>query len=140
MRKMPLHEVEDTLTRAVKKCMEGIAIKVGHKLEKELGALVGLVFDAWTHCGVHYVVLNAVYEADGALIVSLLGLSPHTKGTQTADAHVQVFENILDVYNKTNSMVGFLVGDNCSTNQSIAMTADERNAHPLSAVPVIGST
>ncbi|KAF1778712.1 hypothetical protein GQ600_1429 [Phytophthora cactorum] len=45
MRKMPLHEVEDTLTRAVKKCMEGIAIKVGHKLEKELGALVGLVFD-----------------------------------------------------------------------------------------------
>eukprot|EP00644_Phytophthora_capsici_P010759 jgi/Phyca11/104645/e_gw1.9.920.1 len=31
-----------------------------------------------------------------------------------------MFKNILDVYNKTEDMVGFLVGDNCSTNQSIA--------------------
>ncbi|KAG3251646.1 hypothetical protein PI124_g3733 [Phytophthora idaei] len=131
-----MSKLRPVTVKTVKKCMEGIAIKVGHKLEKELGAIVGLVFDTWTHCDVHYVVLYAVYEADGALSVSLLGLSPHTKGTQTADAHVQVFENILDVYNKTNSMVGFLVGDNCSTNQSIAI----KMSVPLSAVPVIGST
>ncbi|OWY92297.1 hypothetical protein PHMEG_00038761 [Phytophthora megakarya] len=52
MRNMPIQEVEDELTRAmsklrpvtvkaVKKCMEGIAIKVGCKLEKELGTLFG---------------------------------------------------------------------------------------------------
>ncbi|KAG6941904.1 hypothetical protein JG687_00019374, partial [Phytophthora cactorum] len=91
MRNMPIHEVEDALTRvmsklrpvtvkAVKKYLEGLAIKVGHKLEKELGTLFGLMFDGWSHAGVDYVALFAVYEADGKL---------HTK-----------------------DMVGFLVDDN----------------------------
>ncbi|KAG2780343.1 hypothetical protein PC116_g13459 [Phytophthora cactorum] len=128
---MSIHEVENALTRAmsklcpvtvkaVKKCLEGLAIKVGHKLEKEMGTLFGLMFDGWSHAGVHYVALFAVYEADGKLHVSLLGLSPLTDGSQTADAHVKLFENILDVYDKTKDMVGFLMGDNCNTNQSVA--------------------
>ncbi|RLN87487.1 hypothetical protein BBJ28_00025084 [Nothophytophthora sp. Chile5] len=131
MRNMPIHEVEDPLTRtmsklqpvtvkAVKKGMEGIAIKIGQKLEKELGKLFDLMFDGWTHAGVHYIAVFAVYEADGDLCVPLLGLSPLADGTQTADAHVQMFGNILDVYNKTDDMVAFLVGDNCATNQSVA--------------------
>ncbi|KAJ8558998.1 hypothetical protein ON010_g8451 [Phytophthora cinnamomi] len=70
--------------------------------------------------GTHYVALYAVYEARGKLRVPLLGLSPLEDGTQTADAHIKLFENILDVYNKTNDMVGSMVGDNCATNQSIA--------------------
>ncbi|KAG3111248.1 hypothetical protein PI125_g9295 [Phytophthora idaei] len=80
------------------------------------------MFDGWSHAGVHYVVLFAVYEADGKLHVPLLGLSPLADGSQTADAHVKLFENILDVYvyDKTKDMVGFLVGDNCNTNQSVA--------------------
>uniref|UniRef100_H3GUY7 Uncharacterized protein n=1 Tax=Phytophthora ramorum TaxID=164328 RepID=H3GUY7_PHYRM len=106
--------------KAVKKCMEGIASAVGIKLEKELGTLIGLMFDGWTHAGVHYIGLYAVYEAEGELRVPLLGLPPLTDGTHTADAHAQLFENVLDVYHKTNDMVGFLVGDNCNTNQCIA--------------------
>ncbi|ETI54594.1 hypothetical protein F443_02618 [Phytophthora nicotianae P1569] len=108
MRNMPVSEVEDDLTRAmsklrpvttkaVKKCMKGIAIRVGRRLEKELGTLFGLVLDGRSHAGVHYVGRYAVYEADG-----------------------EMFKNILDVYNKTEDMVGFMVGDNCSTNQPIA--------------------
>ncbi|KUF77507.1 hypothetical protein AM587_10002609 [Phytophthora nicotianae] len=131
MRNMPVHEVEDAFTRAmsklrpvtvksVQKCMEGIAIKVGQQLEKELGELFGLMFDGWSHAGIHYVALFAVYEADGKLHVPLLGLSPLADGTQTADAHVQLFKSTLDVYNKTLSMVAFMVGDNCNTNRSIA--------------------
>ncbi|KAG2783767.1 hypothetical protein PC129_g13857 [Phytophthora cactorum] len=99
--------------------MEDIAIKVGHELEKELGTLFGLMFDGWTHCGVHYLARYAVYASDGALRVPLLGLFPLTEDTQTADAHVQLFENTLDVYNKTKAMVEFLVGDNSSINQFI---------------------
>ncbi|KAE9321784.1 hypothetical protein PR003_g17390 [Phytophthora rubi] len=129
---MPIHEVEDALTRtmsrlrpttvkAVKKCMEGIAIKVGQELEKELGTLFVLIFDGWSPAGVHYVGLFAVFETDGELRMPLLGLSPIDEGSQTADVLINLFENILDVYNKTTAMVGFLVGDNCSTNQSIAM-------------------
>lgn len=85
MRNMPVHEVEDALTRAmsklrpvtvkaVQKCMEGIAIKIGQDLKKELGILFGLMFDGWSHAGVHYVALFAVYEPDGKLRVPLLGL------------------------------------------------------------------
>ncbi|KAG6953605.1 hypothetical protein JG687_00012305 [Phytophthora cactorum] len=129
MRNMAIHEVEDALTRAmsklhpvtvkaVKKCLEGLAIKVGHKLEKELGRLFGLMFDRWSHAGVHYVALFAFYEEDGKLHVPLLGLPPLADGSQTADAHIKLFENILNVYDKTKDMVGFLVGDNCNTNQS----------------------
>ncbi|KAG2980528.1 hypothetical protein PC121_g23220 [Phytophthora cactorum] len=106
MRNMPIHEVEDALTRvmsklrpvtvkAVKKYLEGLAIKVGHKLEKELGTLFGLMFDGWSHAGVDYVALFAVYEADGKLHVPLLGLSPLVDGSQTADAHVKLFENTM---------------------------------------------
>ncbi|OWZ00210.1 hypothetical protein PHMEG_00028652 [Phytophthora megakarya] len=131
VRNMPLHEVEDALTRAmsklrpvtvkaVMKCLEGIAINFGQDLTKELGTLFGLMFDGWSHAGVHYIALFAVYEADGKLRAPLLGLSPLADGTQTADAHVHLFKNILDVYSKSAADVGFLVGDNCNTNLSIA--------------------
>ncbi|OWY95181.1 LOW QUALITY PROTEIN: hypothetical protein PHMEG_00034881 [Phytophthora megakarya] len=131
MQNMPIHEVEDGLTRAmsklqpvtvkaVKKCMKGIAIKVGCKLEKELGTLFGLMFDGWTHGGTHYVALYGVYEDDETLRVPLLGLFPLADGTQTADAHMELFKNILDMYDKTPQMVGLLVGDNYNTNQAIA--------------------
>ncbi|KAG4039164.1 hypothetical protein PC123_g25280 [Phytophthora cactorum] len=103
---MPIHEVEDALTRvmsklrlvtvkAVKKCLEWLAIKVGHKLEKELGTLFGLMFDGWSHAGGDYVALFAVYEADGKLHVPLLGLSPLADRSQTADAHAKLFENTM---------------------------------------------
>lgn len=140
MRNMPVHEVEDALTRAmsklrpvtvkaVQKCMEGIAIKIGQDLKKELGILFGLMFDGWSHAGVHYVALFAVYEPDGKLRVPLLGLPPLADGNQTADVHVELFKNILDVYNKTLDMVGFMVGDKYNTNQAIANKM---------AVPLVG--
>ncbi|GMF59544.1 unnamed protein product [Phytophthora fragariaefolia] len=82
MRNTPIHKVEDELIRtmsklqsvtvkAVKKCMEGIAIKIGKKLEVELDELFGLMFDgcshAESHAEFHYVALFAVYEADAEL-------------------------------------------------------------------------
>ncbi|EGZ17545.1 hypothetical protein PHYSODRAFT_499950 [Phytophthora sojae] len=78
------------------------------------------MFDGWTHAGIHYVALYAVYETAGKLRIPLLGMSPLDDGDQTADAHIKLFKNILDVYDKTSDMVGFLVGDNCATNLSIA--------------------
>ncbi|EGZ06982.1 hypothetical protein PHYSODRAFT_530223 [Phytophthora sojae] len=78
------------------------------------------MFDGWTHAGIHYVALYAVYETAGKLRIPLLGMSPLEDGDQMADAHIKLFKNILDVYDKTSDMVGFLVGDNCATNQSIA--------------------
>ncbi|KAE9113159.1 hypothetical protein PF010_g10193 [Phytophthora fragariae] len=112
---MPVHEVEDRLARsisklrpviakAVNKCMEGIAIEVGQKLGKEMGTLFALMFDGWSHAGIHYVALSAVNETDDKLRVPPLGLSPLEDDSQTADARIKLFGNILDVYHKTNDM------------------------------------
>jgi hypothetical protein len=46
-------------------------------------------------------------------------MSPMEDGF-TADAHLEHLEAILSVYGKKLTMVKFLVGDNCSTNQSAA--------------------
>jgi hypothetical protein len=93
MRNMPIHEVEDELTRAmskrqlvtvkaVKKCMERIAIKIGKKLEVELGEHFGLMFDGWSNAGVDYVAIFAVNEADVEFRVPLIGLSPCRRGSE----------------------------------------------------------
>ncbi|KAE9285421.1 hypothetical protein PR003_g26587 [Phytophthora rubi] len=87
--------------------MEGIAIKVDQELEKELGTLFRLMFDGWLHAGVHYVVFFAVFATDGELCMPLLDLSPITDESQIADVHINMFENILGVYNKTTVMVFF---------------------------------
>eukprot|EP00644_Phytophthora_capsici_P008357 jgi/Phyca11/114426/e_gw1.26.216.1 len=50
----------------------------------------------------------------------LLSISPVVEGSQTADVHIEHFKRVLDVYNKTTSMILFVVGDNCTTNRSIA--------------------
>ncbi|ETM98415.1 hypothetical protein PPTG_19620 [Phytophthora nicotianae INRA-310] len=39
---------------------------------------------------------------------------------QTASAHLEHMESVLMLYNKDLSMVRFLIGDNCSTNQCLA--------------------
>ncbi|KAE9030504.1 hypothetical protein PR002_g9868 [Phytophthora rubi] len=92
----------------------------GQKLGKEKGTLFVLMFAGWSHAGIHYVALYAVFETDGKLRFPLLGLSPLEDSSQTADAQIKLFGNIIDAYDKTNDMVGFLVGDNRATNQSIA--------------------
>lgn len=39
---------------------------------------------------------------------------------QTAQAHIEFIECVLRLYQQNPSMVKFLVGDNCATNQSVA--------------------
>lgn len=51
------------------------------------------------------------------------------KDGQSADAHIEFIDAILDVYGKTLTMVEFVVADNCATNKSVATKLD---------VPLIG--
>ncbi|KAG3085972.1 hypothetical protein PI124_g18311 [Phytophthora idaei] len=67
----------------------------------------------------HYVAVYGVFEADGVLRMQLLAVSPLQDDSQDADAHIKLFDGLLDVYNKKRDMVAFVIGDNCSTNQSI---------------------
>eukprot|EP00644_Phytophthora_capsici_P002948 jgi/Phyca11/103032/e_gw1.7.895.1 len=68
----------------------------------------------------HYIAVYGAFDTEGDLRLQLLAVSPLDDGLQDADVHIKLFDGVLDVYNKTLDMVAFIVGDNCSTNQSIA--------------------
>ncbi|KAG6950729.1 hypothetical protein JG688_00014027 [Phytophthora aleatoria] len=68
------------------------------------------MFDGWSNGSMHYVAVYGVFEADGVLRIQLLAVSPLQ----------DLFDGVLDVYNKKLDMVAFVIGDNCSSNQSIA--------------------
>ncbi|OWY97264.1 hypothetical protein PHMEG_00032258 [Phytophthora megakarya] len=114
---LPISKVEDDLTqsmskwepvtaKALREAMEGVFIKVGEKMEVEMGASSGLIFDDWSYGSMHFVGLCAVYCVDGQL--------------RTPDAHIKLLLAVLGIYNKTAAMVHFLVGDNGVTNKAIA--------------------
>jgi hypothetical protein len=100
--------------------MEGVAAKVGAALATEIGELVGLIFDGWSHASFHYIGIFAVYEVNGKRYQPLLGVSPLEEGQQDANAHIRLMYSVFAVYNKTIDMARFLVADNCATNKTIA--------------------
>ncbi|KAG3111168.1 hypothetical protein PI124_g9772 [Phytophthora idaei] len=139
-RNMPLLEVDNELTRLMSRwtsvssrvllnSMHDVAKKMGMTLEVTLGICFGIMFDGWSSGSIHYVAVYGVFDTDGNLRLQLLAVSPLDDGSQDADAHIKLFDCVLDVYNKTLDMVAFIVGDNCSTNQSIATKLD---------VPLVG--
>ncbi|KAG6966181.1 hypothetical protein JG687_00005010 [Phytophthora cactorum] len=114
-RSMPLSEVDDERTRAmdkwrptnskaVKKDVITVAPNLGSVISEEMGDEIGVI----------------LYTVDGRLRRTLLVVSPLDDGNQDADAHIALFRNVLDVYNKTIDVIRFLVADNCNTNRSIA--------------------
>ncbi|OWY96167.1 hypothetical protein PHMEG_00033634 [Phytophthora megakarya] len=130
-RNMPLSEVDKELTRSMSKwrsvssrvlltSMHDAAKKIGKSLEEALGSYFALMFDGWSHSSMHYVAVYAVFEADGAVKLQLLALSPLQDGSKDDDLHIELLDGVLDVYDKRLAMVACVVGDNCSTNQTIA--------------------
>ncbi|KAE9319434.1 hypothetical protein PF008_g18272 [Phytophthora fragariae] len=93
--------------------------KAGGVITEEMGILFGLMFDGWSHGTMHFVSVFALYVVGGRLQRTLLALSPLDQGSQDAAAHIELFRNVLAVYNKTVDMVQFIVADNCNINRSI---------------------
>lgn len=129
-RNLPLAEVDNKLTRqlvkmrptcaeTLKKKMRHVAKRVGEKIAGEMGQVFGLMFDGWSAGPLHFVALIAVYEQGGERQQRLLALSNLEDG-QTADAHIEYVVSVLAIYGKDLANVKFLIGDNCSTNQSMA--------------------
>ncbi|KAG3173717.1 hypothetical protein C6341_g9963 [Phytophthora cactorum] len=116
-------------SRVLLNSMHDVAKKMGMTLEVTLGICFGIMFDGWSSGSMHYVAVYGGFETDGNLRLQLLAVSPLDDGSQDADAHIKLFDCVLDVYNKTLDMVAFIVGDNCSTNQSITTKLD---------VPLVG--
>jgi len=138
-RNLPVTEVENKLTRevvtlkpisvrALKAYMRFVAAKVGAVIATEMGDSFCLMFDGWTCNSLHFLGIFAVYMVEGVRCQRLLALSP-MDGSQTADAHGEHIETVLGVYGKGLDDIGFLVGDNCATNQRLASDLE---------VPLIG--
>ncbi|KAF1775949.1 Ribonuclease H-like domain [Phytophthora cactorum] len=110
-RNMPLSEVDNELTRSMSgwtsvssrvllNSMHDVAKKVGMALEVTLGICFGIMFDGWSSGSMHYVAVYGVFETDGNLRLQLLAVSPLDDGSQNVDAHIKLFDGVLDVYNK----------------------------------------
>ena len=84
------------------------------------------MFDGWTNNGIHFVGMFGIYQtAHEPRNLVLLAFSPfEDRTTQSADAHVRFFEDVLESYGKSIENVLFFSGDNCSTNRKIANDLD----------------
>ncbi|POM71659.1 Hypothetical protein PHPALM_11737 [Phytophthora palmivora] len=125
-----LCEVDDPLTRALAaikpvssktlvRYMRHVAVKVGERISQDMSDAFGLMFDGWT-CGTHhFVAIYGVFAKESKLQHVLLAVSPAEFG-QTADAHIEMIDTVLELYHRDSAMVLFIVADNCATNQAIA--------------------
>ncbi|ETN21586.1 hypothetical protein PPTG_01731 [Phytophthora nicotianae INRA-310] len=99
--------------------MRHVTSKVGAADAELLGDSFGLMFDGWTCGTVHFVGIFGVSVRDGVRRQPLLSISMAKDG-QSADDHIEMIDNVLDVYEKNREMLRFDVGDNCPTNKAIA--------------------
>ncbi|GMF28446.1 unnamed protein product [Phytophthora fragariaefolia] len=99
--------------------MERVSARVGRVIAEEMGACFGIMWDGWSCGSRHFVVVFAVYHGPDGPMERLIGLSPK-EDAQTADAQIELMQGVLTVYNKDTTMIKFVVGDNCATNQSLA--------------------
>ncbi|KAG6953717.1 hypothetical protein JG687_00012231 [Phytophthora cactorum] len=121
------HDFVDQRTMEVFKWMEWIIVRnqalsdVDDPLTRSLAAVqpFGVMFDGWTSGALHFVVVYGLFAEDRTLHQVLLALSPAEHG-QGADAHIELIDAILDVYEKNSAMILFIVADDCATNQAIA--------------------
>ncbi|KAJ0395207.1 hypothetical protein ATCC90586_002136 [Pythium insidiosum] len=129
-RNHPLSEVDNKLTRdiakigsvtskALKSYAKTAEANLRNVIREQLQTPFGLIFDGWTCNAIHFCAIYAVYVVDGVCKQPLLAISKMGDG-QTASAHVEKFDEVLQLYDRSNDDIRFLVGDNCSTNQAIA--------------------
>ncbi|KAG6961193.1 hypothetical protein JG688_00009223, partial [Phytophthora aleatoria] len=136
-RNQPLSKVDNPLTRSMsclkpvsskilKVAMQKCAANIGAVIEREMGNVLGVMWDGWSHSTVHYVAIYAVYTVAGKRVERLLALSPIVEGSQDAEVHIDMFKRVLELYNKDITMVAFLVADNCSSNLPLVGCASHR--------------
>ncbi|OAF64454.1 hypothetical protein A3Q56_07828 [Intoshia linei] len=79
----------------------------------------GLVGDGWCYGGTHFVSCFAVFDSYLSPILFLF--SPLTdEENLSVCSNIEFLSEAVEKYNKTYKNIIFLVGDNCSTNKSIA--------------------
>ncbi|KAH9181435.1 hypothetical protein AeNC1_016589, partial [Aphanomyces euteiches] len=110
--------------------MQHLTLAVESKNCFRIPECFGLCFDGWTDGTTHYTAIFASFQCLDKKKAPLLALaSLLDDGRLDAPAHVNFIRETLKIYGKSMDNVAFFVGDNCSTNGSIAR---------LCGVPLIG--
>ncbi|KAL3673203.1 hypothetical protein V7S43_019059 [Phytophthora oleae] len=129
VRNHALGEVDDPLTRSLAgikavssktllRYMRHVAAKVGESTSQDITGAFGLMFDGWACGTLHFVAIYGVFVQDGARRQVLLAVSPAEFG-QTANAHIEMVDAVLELYDKDSAMMLFFIADNCATNLAI---------------------
>ncbi|KAF0744563.1 hypothetical protein Ae201684P_018845 [Aphanomyces euteiches] len=110
--------------------MQHLTLAVESKNCFRIPECFGLCFDGWTDGTTHYTAIFASFQCLDKKEAPLLALAPLLDdGRLDAPAHANFSRETLKIYGKSMDNVAFFVGDNCSTNGSIAR---------LCGVPLIG--
>jgi hypothetical protein len=103
-----------------------VAAKVEKSISRKLPSKFGLVIDGWSDSSVHYVGLFACFHSiNDVPQYPLLAFSPLLDESDlSANSYRDWIDANLHLYGKTLENVAFLVGDNCSVNQSLCDIID----------------
>ncbi|GMF23083.1 unnamed protein product [Phytophthora fragariaefolia] len=114
-----LVRMRPTSVSTLKVYRERVATRVGRVIAEEMGVCFGIMWDGWSCGSRHFVAVFAVYHGPDGPMERLIGLAL-TEDAQTTDAQIELMQGVLTIYNKDTTMIKFVVGDNCATNQSLA--------------------
>lgn len=96
---------------------------VRKKISSILPDVFAIIFDGWSHGITHYLGIFATFSSNALNGYNsiLLAFSPlENEESLNADEHIKFLDITLDKYQKSWENVACLIGDNCSTNRSIA--------------------
>ena len=109
------------------KAMLHMTVKVERLIRTRLSDMFALGFDGWSSGSTHFLGVFAVFprrDAKDGYERALLSFAPFLDEEHlNADSHKQSIYEILRFYDKDYSNVASIIGDNCSTNVSLAKKA-----------------
>jgi len=114
---------EPICTKTLMKYIAALKLKVRDSIKGEIPNQFGIIFDGWSDgLGGHYVGLFASYVNKSNVVTKpLLALRPLLDETSfTAREYELFFYDVIAKYEKTIDNVVCIIGDNCSTNTSLA--------------------
>jgi hypothetical protein len=106
----------------VQKYMELLVVEVEHRIKKEIPDKFAIVFDGWSEDSTHFIGIFVSYLTEEKLPKRhLLAFTPLLDESDlSADSQSALIIDTLELYEKNASNIVCLIGDNCSTNKSVA--------------------
>jgi hypothetical protein len=104
------------------KYMELLVLQVENRIKDDLPEEFAIIFDGWSEDSTHFIGIFAVFSSAKEITKQhLLAFTPLLDETDlSADSQSALIIDTLELYGKDISNVVCIIGDNCSTNKSVA--------------------